>query len=122
SVSLATLSSLLAPGPATTAYLESRGLISSSSNVVVSTQAVSATATSFTRYLSVGDTGSDVRSLQTYLNNAGYAIASTGPGSRGHETAKFGSLTKAALMRFQKAHGLPSTGYFGPKTMAVVEG
>ena len=32
----------------------------------------------------------------------------------------FGPLTKAAVKRFQAAHGIPQTGYVGPKTRAAL--
>ena len=76
---------------------------------------------SFIRSLTVGATGDDVRALQVYLNTHGYALASSGAGSAGSETTTFGGLTRAALAKFQAAHGItPSVGYFGPKTRAYV--
>ena len=43
----------------------------------------------------------------------------TDTGSPGHESSKLGPKTKAALIKFQKAHGiLPATGRFGPRTRA----
>lgn len=77
--------------------------------------------TSFSRDLQVGATGNDIKALQVYLNSHGYAVASSGPGSPGNETTKFGSATKAALAKFQSAVGIsPASGYFGPKTRAYV--
>ena len=77
--------------------------------------------TSFTRDLQVGSTGDDVRALQVYLNAKGYMLAPTGPGSPGNETTRFGSITKAALIKLQKAAGItPLSGYFGPKTRAFI--
>lgn len=67
-----------------------------------------------------GAVNEGVRSLQQYLNAHGYVIAGSGPGSVGHETNVFGGLTKAALMRFQKDNGIPSTGFFGPVTRGYV--
>lgn len=75
----------------------------------------------FTRNLTVGDTGEDVRTLQRFLNNNGFILATTGPGSPGNETTRFGALTKTALARFQAARGVvPASGYFGPLTRAKV--
>lgn len=76
---------------------------------------------SFSRDLEIGSTGSDVKALQVWLNTHGYVIASSGPGSSGNETTKFGGLTRAALAKFQKAVGIsPAVGYFGPKTRADI--
>ena len=70
--------------------------------------------------MTVGSTGQDVRALQVYLNTHGYLIASKGLGSLGKETDTFGALTKMALMKFQKAHGLPASGNFGPMTRDLI--
>ncbi len=76
---------------------------------------------SFARNLQLRSTGVDVLALQQYLNTKGFMVAATGPGSPGKETVTFGSLTKSALIKFQKAHAItPAVGYFGPKTRAVV--
>ena len=75
----------------------------------------------FARNLEVGATGDDVKALQVYLNTHGYLIASSGPGSSGNETTKFGGLTRAALVKLQKAAGItPTAGYFGAKTRAYI--
>jgi peptidoglycan hydrolase-like protein with peptidoglycan-binding domain len=75
----------------------------------------------FTKDLSIGSKGTDVYNLQKFLNNHGFIIAKTGAGSKGNETTKFGSNTKAALMKFQKAHGIvPATGNFGPATRLYI--
>jgi uncharacterized protein (TIGR02145 family) len=71
----------------------------------------------FNHNLSLGSINNDVKQLQIYLNNNGYILAKTGPGSKGKETTKFAALTKAALIKFQKANKIkPSVGYFGPIT------
>lgn len=75
----------------------------------------------FVRDLQLGSTGADVLALQKYLNTHQAVIAATGDGSPGKETSRFGNLTKAALIKYQKAHAItPAVGYFGPKTRAVV--
>jgi peptidoglycan hydrolase-like protein with peptidoglycan-binding domain len=80
-----------------------------------------ATGYTFIRDLGIGMSGPDVQALQQLLNLAGFTIVATGAGSPGQEGTQFGSLTKAALIRFQKANGIaPATGYFGPKTRAFV--
>jgi peptidoglycan hydrolase-like protein with peptidoglycan-binding domain len=69
------------------------------------------------RDLELGMTGDDVLALQKLLNANGFAVAASGPGAPGSETAYFGTLTKAALAAYQKAHGIaPAAGYFGPIT------
>jgi lysophospholipase L1-like esterase len=71
----------------------------------------------FTRDLEFGITGADVRLLQQLLNSIGFQVAVTGPGSPGFETDFFGSLTQAAVVRYQQAKGIvPTAGYFGPIT------
>jgi hypothetical protein len=76
---------------------------------------------SFTRSLTVGSKGDDVRALQMYLNTHGFAVAANGAGSTGFETSTFGPGTKAALMKFQMAKGItPASGFLGLKTRAAL--
>jgi hypothetical protein len=76
---------------------------------------------SFARDLRLGSTGEDVRALQIYLNAQGFAVATAGAGAPGQETTYFGPATRAALARFQAAHGIePAVGYFGPLTRAAL--
>lgn len=79
----------------------------------------------FTKTLSLGDNDPEVKLLQEYLNENGFKIATTGPGSPGHETTLFGKGTKDALIKFQEAYseillkpnGLShGTGTFGKAT------
>ena len=75
----------------------------------------------FTRDLTLGATGEDVRQLQIFLNSNGYTVSTEGPGSPGQETTYFGTLTQQALARYQAANDIaPAVGYFGPITRAQV--
>ncbi|MEI6058054.1 MAG: peptidoglycan-binding domain-containing protein, partial [bacterium] len=89
-----------------------------------------ALTTTFTRTISQGSTGADVKALQVFLNTHGYIIATSGNGSPGHESTYFGIATKNALIKFQNAnkatiltpYGLTKgTGILGAKTREVVE-
>ncbi len=59
----------------------------------------------FIRGLGVGSRGSDVSALQAMLSEKGYL--STNP------TGYFGTMTKAALIKFQSENGIRGTGYMG---------
>src|SRR3989338_2249828 len=76
------------------------------------------TSCSFTRDLTVGARGTDVKCLQEYLNGAGFEVAASGAGSPGNETETFGPLTRAAVVKWQSANGVSGTGYFGPISRA----
>ncbi len=77
----------------------------------------------FTRSLKLEDRGEDVLELQKYLNLAGFAVAISGAGSKGNETTYFGPATQSALIKYQTAQNIsPSVGYFGPLTMAKING
>lgn len=76
----------------------------------------------FTRDLSAGMNGSDVKELQKCLNSIGYTLATSGAASPGWETSFFGSLTKAGLTRFQQANGLTVNGILDAPTRAKLNG
>ena len=79
----------------------------------------SAASFALTRNLYFGKSGEDVRALQQFLNRNGYVVASTGPGSRGQETAYFGPATRAAVVKYQLARSIsPAVGYVGVLTRA----
>ncbi|MEK7212102.1 MAG: peptidoglycan-binding domain-containing protein, partial [Patescibacteria group bacterium] len=87
----------------------------------LSAQQSGGVAYSFTRDLTVGSKGDDVKALQQMLNSKGYTVAASGAGAAGNETTYFGALTKAALVKYQAAMGVsPTSGYFGPITRAKI--
>ncbi len=66
----------------------------------------------FGRTLRRGESGQDVRTLQTWLSEVGYGIPQTG---------YFGSVTQRAVKRFQGSHALrPLTGVVGVKTASAL--
>ncbi|MDD2807651.1 MAG: peptidoglycan-binding domain-containing protein [Patescibacteria group bacterium] len=78
--------------------------------------------------LKLGDTNSQVKILQQLLNKSGFIIAKSGPGAVGNETEYFGSLTRAAVQRFQCEKNIvcqgseATTGYgqTGPQTRTAL--
>jgi peptidoglycan hydrolase-like protein with peptidoglycan-binding domain len=56
----------------------------------------------------------EVMALQSFLSNRGYY--------NGPVTGNFLGQTLAAVKKFQKIHGLPTTGYFGPMSRKVING
>ncbi len=75
----------------------------------------------FTRDLSQGMSGEDVRNLQKVLNsNSATQVASSGAGSPGNESTFFGSRTTAAVKKYQANNGIVNTGFVGPKTRAAL--
>lgn len=65
---------------------------------------------SFTRLLSVGSTGDDVRNLQTQLLSEGVY--------NGPVTGYFGPLTQAGVKAYQAKYGIDQLGIVGPATRA----
>ena len=78
------------------------------------------TILALTHNLYVGISGEDVRALQQFLNRNGFTVASTGNGSPGNETTYFGPATRAAVIRYQTAYGIPTTGYVGIMTRSAL--
>ena len=66
--------------------------------------------------LMLGGEGDNVVWLQNWLETKGYLVMPQGV-AKGY----FGKLTKRALMAYQGEAGLPSTGYFGPRTRAKLK-
>jgi len=96
-----------------------------STSAMPSSSSSSATAApfsgTFTRNLTIGSAGDDVQALQVFLNNQGFQVASSGPGSPGNETTYFGLLTQTALANWQTSQNItPAAGFFGPITRAAV--
>lgn len=66
-------------------------------------------------YLSMGDIGSAVKTMQTMLIACGYSCGASGA------DGDFGSGTDSGLRSFQKANGLTVDGKYGPKSKAKLE-
>lgn len=83
--------------------------------VAASAQSMTTTsAYTFTAGLKLGSRGAAVVSLQSFLEAKGFLVMPAGV-AKGY----FGGLTKAAVVNYQKAKALPSTGFFGPLTYAA---
>jgi peptidoglycan hydrolase-like protein with peptidoglycan-binding domain len=64
----------------------------------------------FSRTLRRGQSGQDVKTLQTWLSEVGFSVSQTG---------YFGSMTQQAVKRFQRANALaPASGSVGARTAA----
>jgi Putative peptidoglycan binding domain len=82
--------------------------------------ATSETSLILTKNRQLYDRGEDVRALQKFFNTHRFVVAQGGPGSPGNETSIFGTNTYRTVIKFQKANGLPATGYLGPLTRALL--
>ncbi len=90
------------------------------SSTPVPTGIVACSGVTFTRDLTVGATGSDVKCLQVLLNTNGYTLATAGAGSPGMETSYFGPITLSAVRAFQAAKGWTPANQVGPLTRAAL--
>lgn len=86
------------------------------SNVI----AVAQQGSHFAKDLRRGERGVDIKSLQIFLNNQGFPVSVSGPGSKGNETDYFGQATFNALVAFQRKNNIPATGFFGPMTRSFI--
>jgi peptidoglycan hydrolase-like protein with peptidoglycan-binding domain len=98
-------------GPATRAALNDLQN-SSASSTSAGTAGTTSTKYTFTSSLSVGSTGADVTALQNRLTSEGVY---SGP-----ITGTFGPLTRAAVEKYQTAHGISPIGQVGPATRAAL--
>ena len=72
----------------------------------------SASTAVFTRTLRKGESGTDVKTLQTWLTDVGYTVPPTG---------YFGSITRAAVISFKQAQNLmPANGVVGSRAAATL--
>ncbi len=78
----------------------------------VTPSTTSAPAYSFVSYLHPGVTSPEVKALQLILIAQGSLS--------GNATGYYGSLTEAAVIKFQNAHGISPLGVVGPATRAVL--
>ena len=81
------------------------GSLSGSTSVVVTSSASGNRACPYTwsRNLTIGSTGEDVRQLQRFLNgDAATSVSSSGVGSAGNESTYYGPATARAVSKFQE--------------------
>jgi hypothetical protein len=83
-----------------------------STNTSVPLTTAASIAPAFTEQLSLGATSTQVTELQQLLTSEGDYIAPV--------TGYFGSLTKAAVIKFQAAHKIPQLGIVGPDTRTAL--
>lgn len=76
-------------------------------------QVLGASTYNFTTNLRYGSRGEAVSELQKVLIAQGYLVLKTGL-----PTGWFGPMTRAALIKWQRANGIPATGFFGPLSRA----
>lgn len=79
----------------------------------ISAEGAAAASATFFRSLSIGTRGADVTELQTVLEKKGFLII-----PRGVSKGYFGTLTRAAVAKYQVSVELPSTGIFDSVTRA----
>lgn len=102
-------------GPATLKLLNSGNVKSVASGPTPTPPPAAPTSVqSFTKNLSIGSSGDEVKLLQERLQDLGFFPASIDP------NGYFGPTTAAALKKFQSANGVAPVGYVGPNTRKVL--
>lgn len=91
------------------------GIATSSSSIVIGGGGIATSTLFFLHPMRVGEISIDSLRLQAFLNAHGFLIASSGPGSRGNETLKYGAKTAAAVARFQEKYAKEILTPFGLK-------
>jgi hypothetical protein len=104
--------SIVIPSSTTTATTTTQ-IITPETGTTTAPQVLGADKFNFTKNLSYGSRGEDVSELQKILLAQGYLKLRTGL-----PTGWFGPLTRAALIKWQTANGVPATGVFGPLSRA----
>jgi peptidoglycan hydrolase-like protein with peptidoglycan-binding domain len=109
--SLAFALTLLVPAGTALASSGGAGLVGpGTTRGIVTTKGVNSV---FTRTLRKGQRGVDVRTLQSWLTEVGFAVPQTG---------YFGSMTKSAVRGFQISHALlPASGAVGHRTASSLQ-
>jgi hypothetical protein len=104
-----------APNPLPGAVATTGVITSTTTTTATSSQGqvLGAEAYNFAKNLTVSSRGADVIALQRFLINSGYSIPA---GATGY----FGSQTKTAVIAYQKANNLPTTGVVGSLTRALL--
>lgn len=81
-------------------------------STTTTTPTIGIATSSFTRELKIGVSGTDVSALQTRLKTEGVYS--------GKISGYFGTLTQAAVKKFQTKYGIPAVGAVGPRTLQVL--
>ena len=104
------IAGLLLPAASASASSGGAGLVAPKAPHGIVAQNSSASV--FTRTLRRGQSGADIKTLQTWLTDLGYRVSATG---------YFGSATKTAVRRFQRSNRLyPTSGSVGIRTASML--
>ncbi len=104
------VTSLSGSGSATTSTAVVASPVATTTSVPPKT--TPSTTSTFTKDLKTGSKGTEVTKLQNILIKKGYLKATA--------NGVYGPATTAAVKAWQKAAGLPATGYFGPQSRAKI--